>query len=356
MRALLVALALFALPAAAAEPAPAPADVARLAIEGYIRPAFGDFAAAAAALETASAALCPAPSEAALAGVRKNFLAALDGFARVSFLRFGPLTGDNRVERLLLWPDPKGIALRQVQALLAEMPADALDPENLTHKSVALQGFNALEFVLFGTGAEALATTPDSYRCHYGASVAAAIDRIADEVQAAWADPAGFSRRLVAPAAADADYRSAREVLEELVGAMSHGAEAVRDTYLLPFLGRDGAAPKPRSAPLWRSNGTPALAAGALEGIAGMAAAMPLGVVAGEKGPFIAQAIAFEGTNVRRAAAAVTGSVEAALADPHQLQGYRYLVVLTQSLQDLIGTELSAALGLSVGFSSLDGD
>jgi polyribonucleotide nucleotidyltransferase len=60
--------------------------------------------------------------------------------------------------------------------------------------------------------------------------------------------------------------------------------------------------------------------------------------------------------NIARARAAVTGTIEEAVGDPPQMQGLRYLVILTQSMQGLIGDHLSAALGLSVGFSSLDGD
>jgi predicted lipoprotein len=39
-----------------------------------------------------------------------------------------------------------------------------------------------------------------------------------------------------------------------------------------------------------------------------------------------------------------------------EARGYAYLLILTRSLQVLLGENLPAALGLSVGFSSLDGD
>jgi predicted lipoprotein len=93
-----------------------------------------------------------------------------------------------------------------------------------------------------------------------------------------------------------------------------------------------------------------------MKGITTFVAKTGMALAAPEQGQFIHDAIAFEARNIERARDAITGSVEEALADPHQLQGYKYLVVLTQSLQALIGEQLSAALGLSVGFSSLDGD
>jgi uncharacterized protein len=38
------------------------------------------------------------------------------------------------------------------------------------------------------------------------------------------------------------------------------------------------------------------------------------------------------------------------------LQALKYLVIITGSLDTLLGQNLAAALGLSVGFSTLDGD
>ncbi len=355
MRRLLLALLLFATPIGAEAAPMAQEAIAEAAITEFIRPSFEAFLDMASALETEAVALCATPSADALAAVRDRFLGVLDAFSRLSFLRFGPLARDNRAERLLLWPDPKGIALKQVQALLVEQPADALEVPSLQGKSVALQGFNALEFVLFGTGSGDLATDA-AYRCGYGAAVAGAIRSVAEAATAEWRDPAGISKRLIEPSAGDADYRSVREVLEEFVGALSHGAEAIRDSQLLPFLGRDGEKPKPRSAPLWRSNGTVVLVAGGLKGITDFVSFSRIADAAGASGPFLANAIGFEARNVVRAEALITGTVEEAVNDPAQLQAFKYLVILTQSLQSLIGEQLSAALGLSVGFSSLDGD
>jgi predicted lipoprotein len=227
----------------------------------------------------------------------------------------------------------------------------------LQEKSVALQGLVTLEFVLFGTGSEVLAGgAPQSFRCRYAHAIAGAIRNVAQQSAAEWRSPNGIAQRLIAPGLADPDYRSVREVLEEFVGALSHGLEGIRDTQLLPFLGREDEKPRPRSAPLWRSNSTVVLITEGMKGITTFVEKTGIALAAPEQGKFIHDAIAFETRNIARARDAITGSVEEALADPHQLQGYEYLVVLTQSLQALIGEQLSAALGLSVGFSSLDGD
>lgn len=356
---LLLLSLLFVSPAfAQAEVEPiSPGDVAARAIERYIVPAFETFAGTAQQEEDLIATLCAAPGPDNLAAAQAQYRVLVGAYARVSFVRFGPLARDNRNERLLFWPDRKSIALRQVQSVLADADDSETDWQTLRDKSVALQGLPALEFALFGTGAEALATAePQSFRCRFAHAVAGAIRSIAQESAAEWANADGFAQRLTNPSASDPDYRSTREVLEELVGALAHGLEAIRDTQLLTFIGREGAAPKPRSAPLWRSNATIILAAEAMEGIADFLDHSGIARAAGADGDFVANAVAFEANNIARGRAVITGNIEDAVADPAQLQGLRYLVILTQSMQGLIGDQLSAALGLSVGFSSLDGD
>jgi predicted lipoprotein len=59
---------------------------------------------------------------------------------------------------------------------------------------------------------------------------------------------------------------------------------------------------------------------------------------------------------VEAEAARVTGTVDEAVADPAQKAALADLVASSQVLGKLTGEDLPAALGLSVGFSSLDGD
>ena len=124
LAALLVGLAL---PAAAQSAIPSN-EIIEGAIEGYIRPAFHQFAEETGSLELNLARLCEAPSADTLERARNQFKSTVIAFSRVEFLRLGPLTIADRLERLLFWPDRKGIALRQVQAALAEEDPTAADP------------------------------------------------------------------------------------------------------------------------------------------------------------------------------------------------------------------------------------
>lgn len=357
MRRILAAtlFAALSLPAFAQEPV-TQQQVVELAITKVIRPAFARFAEAAGSLQTSVAALCEAPSTDTLMTAQEQFRSTVTAWSHIELYRFGPLMADNRSDAILFWPDRKGIALRQVQGALADQDLTAAGVDTLEGKSVAMQGLGALEFLLFGTDYETLGNVAGAYRCSYAEAIGGLISRRATAMSDEWADPAGFSQRMLQPSEADADYRSTREVLETLVGTLAHGTEAIRDQRLLPFLGRDDAEPKPKSALFWRSGMTlPSISAN-FDGLEALIEGSRIGEASGADNAWVANSAAFELGNAARAVGLVTEPVEAALADPDQRQALDYLVIITQSLDTVFGESLSAALGLSVGFSSLDGD
>ncbi|GLQ08416.1 hypothetical protein GCM10007913_03480 [Devosia yakushimensis] len=326
------------------------------AVEQVIRPGFTELRNEAHGLVDAMGAFCAEPSADAQALAQDRFGRTATAYGRVEFIRIGPLMEDNRSDRLLFWPDRKGIALRQVQAILADEDETATSLDTLRGKSVAVQGLTALEFVLFGTGAETLAGAEGAFRCRYGAAIAGNLAAIADELAAGWYAPDGTAAHLMAPSAAYADYRTETEALEALVGLISHGVEGVRDTRINPFIAQGERAAAPKQALFWRSGLTMAMARANVEGLEKLFTVSGMALVGGAAESGLDNSVRFEFANAKRAISLVTGPVDEAVADPKKAQALAYLVIVTQSLQTLVGEQLSAALGLSVGFSSLDGD
>ncbi|TIT84015.1 MAG: peptidase M75, Imelysin, partial [Mesorhizobium sp.] len=146
--ALLLPLALFGVSPASAE-VKASAVIQR-AIDGFIRPAYASLHDHAGSLTKAMRTLCNAPSQGSLEAARVEFSATVEAWSSAEIIAFGPIRENNRLERMLYWPDRKGIGLKQVQAALAGKDPTATDPAQLADKSVAMQGLGALEFVLYG--------------------------------------------------------------------------------------------------------------------------------------------------------------------------------------------------------------
>ncbi|MBC8130404.1 MAG: hypothetical protein H7Y08_08795, partial [Rhizobiaceae bacterium] len=116
------------------------ADVVSNAVDGYVLPSYAAFADAGRRMAEGQHDLCASPGSESLHEARKDFAALVQAFSRVEYVRFGPIMEDNRLERILFWPDRRGVALRQIQAILAEKDETATTVAGLHAKSVAVQG------------------------------------------------------------------------------------------------------------------------------------------------------------------------------------------------------------------------
>ena len=330
-------------------------DIVNGAIDGFVRPGYKNFHQATSALLADEQALCATPSQATLDAARKSFGATVDAWSQIEIIRFGPVTEQNRLERVLFWPDRKGTGLKQVQAALTSKDPTAADAKQLAGKSVAMQGLGALEFVLYGTGSETLAAG-DAYRCSYGAAIAGNLDTIAADLEAAWAAPDGFARIWATPSADNPLYRDGTEAVTQLMGAFVTGTELVRDVRLGGFLGKEAKDDKPRQALFWRSGKTVDALAGNLAGMKALLEASKLAGALPADQAWMGKEALFEFSNAANAAAAAQGPIADVLADPEKRSKLAYFGLVTSSLSNIFGTQMSGALGLTAGFSSLDGD
>jgi hypothetical protein len=351
-----LAFSLFLVPAFPAFAAVKASDVIRRAIDGFVRPAYASLDDRAASLARAMHALCDAPSRQKLDAARENFSATVEAWSVAEIIAFGPIKENNRLERMLYWPDRKSIGLRQVQATLAARDASATDPAQLAQKSVAMQGLGALEYVLFGDGADVLAGNDQPYRCAYGAAVAGNIEAMAGEVQEAWNKTDGFAALWANPGPKNPLYRDGTEAVTELVGVFINELDMIRDVRLKGFLGAKPDVDKPKQAIYWRSQNTAGSLAGNLLGIDELFQASKLGDALPADARWMAESIHIQLANGVATAKSVAGPIDKALADPAGRDKLDHFALITSSLSTLIGTRLTAEFGLTAGFSSLDGD
>lgn len=325
-------------------------------IGDFVRPGYSRFRDTTASLGQAVNSLCKTPSYASLGAARDAFSATVDSWSSIEIIRFGPVTEKNRLERILFWPDRKSIGLKQVQAVLADKDPTATDATQFAGKSVAMQGLGALEFVLYGTGAEELSGEAGTFRCAYGLAISKNLETISGELATEWADPAGFSQKWREFGPQNPLYRDGSEALAELLEVFINGLELIRDQRLGGFLGADEKADKPRQAVFWRSGKTADVLAANMEGLKALLDASGIAPALPETARWIGQSADFEFNNAITAAKAARGPVAEVLADPAKRGKLAYFGMVTSSLSEIFGTRLTAELGLTAGFSSLDGD
>lgn len=325
------------------------------AVDEVIRPGYRTFQASAGALAEATAAFCKAPSDGGRKTVDDAFRQAVVDWGRIEIVRIGPVIEDNRFERILFYPDRKSTGLKQVQALLQKADETDTDAAAMAGKSVAIQGFGALEFALYGTGAESLMQAPASFRCRYAAAVARHIETTAGQLVAAWDAPDGVQQDWKHPGPQNPVFRTGKEAVTALLGILVHGAEAVRDQRIETFY-RNGGTARPKSAVFWRSGNTWTSINANIEGLqtlfdrSGMADLIDPNFVS------IAGNIDFVLKSLHRVAPTIDPDIEKAVSAPEEQQKIAFLLVNTRDLILRLNTEYGGAIGLGAGFSFADGD
>lgn len=343
------------LPSAAQDADAAARAVLKAATVGFIQPGYERFHQEAQLMRAAADALCEAPDAARLDEARTAFGTLVEAWSRIEIVRFGPVISDNRMERIFFFPDRRSIGLKQIQALLVEKDPSALDSDTLADKSVALQGLGALEYVLFGSGSDALAGG-DSYRCGVARAVAARIEATAGELVSAWTAPDGIAARFSDPQPDYADFRTVEEGLRALLGVFINSTEFVADIRIAPFVGDNAESAKPKRAAFWRAGLTARSLKANFDGLEHLFDVSAMDELLPPDIRLEARSVTFEFANAHRALATPQLPLPQAAADPVQRGALQYLLIVTRSIRRLFTERMAVGLGLSAGFSSLDGD
>ncbi|MEM5494543.1 imelysin family protein [Hoeflea sp. AS16] len=323
----------------------------------YIRPGYAQVNTAASGLQASVAALCASPSGEKLATARSAFRTVVESWSRMEWLRLGPVMSENRLERILFFPDRKGTGRKQVQAAIASSMEAVTGVDTLAGQSVAMQGLGALEFILFGSGSDALAQSQASHRCAFALAAATNLVNLSDEIIAGWGDETGLVQAFLKPAAGNPLFRTDREALNLLLGQMIHGLEAIRDTRVNAFLDKENPDhDRPKSALFWRSGMTVPSIRADLEGLQALFNESGIEVVSKDSAPRLADTIRFEFRQAIRTAESLEAPVGDLLADRETREKLLYLDYAIKIIVGRLDQEFAQAGGLAVGFSFGDGD
>lgn len=330
------------------------------AVDDVIRPGYRRFHTATTDLNGKMAELCAKAEPAKLETARNAFSATVIAWSRIEMIRNGPATAFNRQERVLFYPDPRGTAIRQLQAMFANPENFPPDLKALQEKSVALQGLAALEYALFGAGSDGLAGSDTAEaakeRCHYGKLVAANLEAIASELDAAWSDPNGISKLWMTPGPDNPVLQHNREAMVALLGITAHGLETITDVRLKAFLRETPQLDKPKLALLWRSDNTFAATTAYLESLrtvfedSGMTLALP------DDAKQTGYQISSGFNEVIALSHSFDSPVADVLADPESRARLVELRTRLTDLKNLLSDDYGKAVGLTAGFFFADGD
>ena len=158
-------------------------------ISRHVLPRYRVLAEATAGLDRQSRAFCASADRGALERLRHSYHEAMDAWMGVQHLRHGPVERHMRYFRFQLWPDKHNTGSRRLRELLMQQDVQALQPETFRHSSVAIQGFTALETLLFDSGDTLKALTgpqAPGFRCRVVEAISHNLATMATELVKDW--------------------------------------------------------------------------------------------------------------------------------------------------------------------------
>ncbi len=329
-------------------------------VDGVIIPAYRDFAARADAEVRAVDALCSGPELDRLADARSGFALLVDGFSRIEAMRFGPAREENRFEKLFFWPDRRGRGLRQVEATIREQNLTALDADQLAGKSVAVQGLLALDFALSDDEAESALLIRGSYRCGYALALSRRIAATAHALHADWSGPAGFGNQMKNAGPDQQVYRTSGEAMQEILRSAAEILAIDRDFKIANVIGENSNETTLKKGPFWRSGHWLRAVDGNIAFVEDLFVGDTLAAKLDDENETLLRELRFELEQVRKAIAKVSSLMAADRStknfseEAHGL--LKYASVPLHGAGDIVESRLPQALGLVIGFNSLDGD
>ena len=339
------------------------AKLAETARTSFIIPGYRRFGEQLQTLKTSIVAHCQSPSRSKLEHVRETYRRTITAWGRVEIISFGPIAEANRFERIFYWPDRKGIGRRQVRRLLAARQKGVLEPDRLTSKSVAVQGLSALKLMLYGADSDDFATGKDGgFACLYASAVAHNLSRIIAKILEGWQHDGAFAKLWRSPGPENVAYLKPNEMTLELVKALDHGLENLRDRRIAPVLGF-GANRRRKSRPvLWRSKLSMVLISANIAGLRDLLFEGGLARAYVDSKPYQDERAQGYMLSIKRDFKMLFDRSERLAREPDPLARRDVASRLVpigfplKSIRHRAVSEIKTAAGLSIGFNAADGD
>ena len=345
----------------AAEPKrPQLADVVKQSVDTHIIPSYAALRDDTEKLKSDVEAWCAAEGGdgEAHAAVDRSFRKVVTSWAAVAFIRFGPARKDSRGQRLAFFPDPRGVAARQLRAALSRKDPKLIEPETFAQQSAAIQGLPALELLLTQDGTQS--TKLDAYACALAVRISANVATLSRELAEEWTGENGWRATMVKPSPENAVYKSHEESAAELVRTLLTGLQIVRDQGFDAVLqGMEKGRP-PSGLPFKHSRLATDYLAASIRSCAALTTALRLGDFVkddpkvGWMSGWIGNALRSMESDAKAlpldAEPIVVGTQSKNLSNVRRGRFY------ANGLRQIIGRQIAPTAGLTLGFNELDGD
>ena len=319
--------------------------------EQHVLPVYRALAQQTAQLQRSAEDYCASPSPQGLQLLHDHFRDAFLAWQGAQHLRFGPVQYLLREHRFAFWPDKRGSVGKHLAQLLQD-PALATDDFDISQKSVAVQGFSALERLLFA------ASAPTAPECRVVTAIAINLDQMANSLVHDWVSgEEPYLDMFVRPGPDNPMFESEQELAGQLLNSLSTQLELIVTQKLARPLGSGLAKARGKRAEGWRSQTSLASVSANLAACQDLyQSAFAAQLQAAEQGAGLHASIQMGFDQAQRAVARIVLTLPEAVGDSAQRALVEQLQAELAVLQGLVANDLAGALGLTLGFNSLDGD
>jgi predicted lipoprotein len=326
-------------------------------VDKHIIPAYQRLEKATASLHDDAVNFCEQPSTRTLADVQGGFRDAMGAWQEIQHIRFGPVEYLLRAHRLQLWPDKRGSVGKHLRRMLEAGDRGVLEPDRFAAISVAVQGFSALERILFDTNAESAAFfAPEAreYRFLFLQTITGNLVRVTSGIVTDWTRSQEPYRTFVATASeGNAVFESEREVSSQLLNSLHTQWQLIVDRKLDRPLGDSPRNARPKRAESWRSRNS---LANIRANLLGTRELYRVGFAPRLADPELRLEIEAGFNETLKAVDAIHEPLYRAVSSPDERSRVEALRLQASRLENLLGERLPEALDLPLGFNSLDGD
>ena len=298
-------------------------------------------------LNHAAQSYCAQPGGASMETLRSEYSDAFLAWQGAQHLRLGPVQYLSREHRFAMWPDKRG-KVRKHLARLKQDPDLQSEAFDISSKSVAVQGFSALERLLFGN------SPPDQQDCRIATAITGNLQDMGTNLLNDWSggeEP--FVDFFKQPSDLNPIFESDEELASRLLNSLYTELEVIVTQKLARPLGDSRAKARGKRAESWRSgNALAAISANlnASEALYQQAFAAKLA------GTALGVTIDQHFRQARQTLDSIQKPLAQAVSDATERSKVEQLQREVSMLKGLVGRDMAAKLGLSLGFNALDGD
>ena len=277
---------------------------------------------------------------------RSLFRNAFKDWQSIQHIRFGPVQYLSRDYRFELWPDKRGTVSKHLAKLLQD-PLLLTNEFDISEKSVAVQGFSALERILFGQ-------PPFSQQsCRVITAITDNLNNMAVDIINDWTQgKSPFVEFFFHPGPDNPIFGSENELAGQLLNSLHTQLEFMITQKLDRPLGNEIDKARGSRAEGWRSK----TALSALEHNLLATRQIYLLSFAPKLSRPLAEKIELAYQDAELTLTRIESPLKQAVSDSRQRKQVVQLRQSLSGLKRLIATNLAQELDLSLGFNSLDGD